>query len=319
MKKKIIVLGLGLCILAAACGGKQTSKEDNVKTDTETVTDTEQDADEKEKQGTEEKEADVSGDEEETDTQAGDDQEETSEAQTAEEEEGTELLKAPEVTFTDYSQDIKDEDSGVMLLSVTENCPVISLPDNEAAEEKMNMVFEQQHDTNQAYIEEDTQTARDAYRDLSEEEAASWNGYGYGVTYKVMYASPKILSIEAESYEWQGTPHPNTWTSSYCFDVTTGKLLSLADIFTDKAQAGKIVEQHIVDTITAEPYKDALMEDYESYVSDVLTEDVFYLNQKGLVVICNPYLVTAYVAGIIEIEVPYEDLEGVMNEAYIRK
>lgn len=61
------------------------------------------------------------------------------------------------------------------------------------------------------------------------------------------------------------------------------------------------------------------MEDYESFVSDILTEDVFYLNEKGLVVICNPYLVTAYAGGVIEIEVPYEELEEVMNEDYILK
>ena len=90
----------------------------------------------------------------------------------------------------------------------------------------------------------------------------------------------------------------------------------LADIFTDKAKAGKIVEKHILDTITKEPYKDALMEDYESYVSDILTEDVFYLNEKGLV-ICNPNMVTIGAAGVIEIEIPYKELKDVMNERYV--
>ena len=45
----------------------------------------------------------------------------------------------------------------------------------------------------------------------------------------------------------------------------------------------------------------------------------FYLNEKGLVVICNPYLVTAYAGGKIEIEVPYQELEEVMNELYVLK
>ncbi len=79
------------------------------------------------------------------------------------------------------------------------------------------------------------------------------------------------------------------------------------------------MDQHILDTITSEPYKDYLLEGYESFVSDILREDVFYLNEQGLVVICNPYMVTAYAGGSIEIEVPYEALKDVMNADYIRE
>jgi hypothetical protein len=224
----------------------------------------------------------------------------------------------PEVTFVDYSEDIKMENKDWILLSVQENCPVISIPGNEAAAEKMNLVFEQQHASNQTYIEEDKELAQSAYEDLPKEQKAEWTGYGYGATYKVMYCSANILSIACDSYEWQGTPHPNTWTTTYCFDVPTGKLLTLADVFTDKSKAGEIIDQHILDTITAEPYKDYLLEGYEDFVSDILREDVFYLNDKGLAVICNPYMVTAYAGGSIEIEVPYEDLKDVMAPQYIQ-
>ncbi len=296
MKKKILLLGLGICLLFAACSGKKGAEKGN-------QPDTKQ----------EEKKEDVTGKTESNDSHSQKD----SSAST--EEPGKELSQPPEVTFTDYSQDITDEESGALLLSVAENSPVVSIPENEAAAEKINMAFEQKHTETQTYIEEDTELARSAYQGLSDEEKENWTGYGYGSVYKMIYASTRILSIEAESYQWQGTPHPNTWTSSYCFDATTGKLLSLSDIFTDKAKAGEIVEKHILETITEEPYKDYLMEDYESYISDILTEDVFYLNEKGLVVICNPYLVTTHAGGTIEIQVPYKELEEVMNELYILK
>lgn len=291
MKKKILLFGLGICLLFAACSQKKEAEQGNqpnTKQEEET---------------------------EEGNTSEKTEKEEESPADT--EEPGEELAQPPEVTFTDYSQDIKDEESGVLLLSVMENCPVVSIPENEAAAEKINMAFEQKHTETQTYIEEDTELARSAYEELSEEEKKNWTGYGYGSTYKMVYASTRILSIEAQSYQWQGTPHPNTWTFSYCFDATTGKLLSLADIFTDRAKVEEIVKQHVIDTITKDPYKDYLMEDYERFVSDILTEDVFYLNEKGLVVICNPYMVTAYAGGVIEIDVPYEELAEVMNEVYL--
>lgn len=305
MKKKLLLLGLGFCLLAAACSGKKAEKE-NVQpnqSEQEAADSQEQKADGSGEDGNAEKDGqDVSGEDKQEDSQAAT---------------GKELSKVPEVTFTDYSQDIKDEDNGVLMLSVMENCPVISIEENQDIAQRMNMVFEQQHVANQDEITRKAQEAKDYYKSLSEEEAAAWSGYGYGMNYKVMYASTRVLSMEAEGYDWQGSTHPNTWTSSYCFDVTTGDLLYLADILTDEEEARKIVSQHILDTITKDPYKDALLDDYESYVSDVLTENTFYLNEKGLVVICNPYMVTAYVAGTIEVEVPYEELKDVMNEKYL--
>ncbi len=315
MRKKIVILALGLCLLAAACAGKGQKKDETDKNIEEAAgKNEEQKKDNKTKKQEEtQKEEEVSKDKKKDKK----DKKDQASSEQEMEEQGKELTKVPEVTFTDYSQDIQDPDTGALLLAVTENCPVISIPENEAVAERMNMVFQELHENNQAIIQEDIVDAKDAYQALSEEELASWSGYGYGLSYKVMYASTRILSIEAESYEWQGSASPNTWSSSYCFDVTNGTLLYLADIFTDKAEAGKIVEKHILDTITKEPYKDALMEDYESYVSDILTEDVFYLNEKGLVVICNPNMVTIGAAGVIEIEIPYKELKDVMNERYV--
>lgn len=289
MKKRVIAFGMTICILftITACGTKDNTNN-HPGTEQQEHTDQQNDT---MQQGLEE----------------GQDREEQSEQQ--EQAAG----ETPIVTFTDFSQKITDEETGDILLDVQENCPVISLPGNETAQENMNKVFEQQHTMNQTVIKEDKNSAEKAYEELTEEDMEYWNGYGFGCTYETIYASPEILSIKAVSYEWQGTPHPNTWTSAYCFDVSTGKLLTLADVFENQAEAKKIVEQHILDTVTADPYKDGLLEDYESYISDILTNDVFYFNEQGLVVICNPYLITAYAAGTIEIEVPYEDLTEVLK------
>lgn len=300
MKKKLLLIVLAFCLMAAACNGKdKPAKEVPEQNMQEPAEDSKQEEPSKtEGDNKEEKEENVKDKKEE-------------ESQTSE------RSKEPEVTFTDYSQEIRDEKDDGLLLSVTENCPVITIEGNEDISQKMNMVFEQQHIINQDEIARKVQEAKDYRKSLPEEEAGAWTGYGYGMNYKVMYASPKILSIESENYDWQGSTHPNTWTSSYCFDVSTGDLLYLADVFTDEVKARKIVEQHILDTITKDPYKDALLDDYEAYVADVMTENTFYFNKKGLVVICNPYMVTAYAAGTIEVEVPYEELKNVMNEKYI--
>ncbi len=309
MRKKIIILSLGICLLAAACSGTGNKKDSTGQNTEDSSGGTEE----------EKKNSEQDVEPEQNEDSGKDDKTQSEKKEPPVAEPGKELSKVPEVTFIDYSQNIQDDDSGALLLAVTENCPVISIPENETAAEKMNLVFEQQHTANQTYIQEDTEAARAAYKQLSKDEVSNWSGYGFGIGYKVMYVSTRILSIEAENYKWQGNAQPNIWTTSYCFDATTGTLLYLSDIFKDKAGAEEIVEQHIVDTITKDPYKDALMEDYESYLSDVLTENVFYLNDKGLVVICNPDMVTSSAAGTIEVEVPYKELEAVMNPDYMFK
>lgn len=306
MRKKIAMLGLGMCLFAAACSGKNTTKDDASDRNTESIESTNENGlDEAQKDKAKEK-----------------NEENASSAQTDQEGEDNgvpekEISKAPEVTFVDYSQNIKDEQSGILLLSVTENCPVITIEENPDAAERMNLVFEQQRTINQGEIDTRVENAKSSYKELSEQEAASWSGYGYGVSYKVVYASTRILSIEMESYDWEGSTQPNTWTSSYCFDVRTGGLLSLVDVLEDEESVRMVVSDHILNTITKEPYKDALLDDYESYVNDVLTENTFYLNETGLVVICNPYMVTSPTAGKIEIEIPYEELKDMLNPEYI--
>lgn len=296
MRKKIFVMGLSICLLAAACSGKNTAK-DNVSNEN------------------------IEEDSGRAETDSQEPGKDASETKGGEGGQSAiqELSKVPEVTFEDYSQSINGKDSNVLMLSVTENCPIVTIEENKEAEQKINMVFEQQHDTNQEEIARKTEEAENAYKELSDEEKSSWSGYGYGMSYKAVFVSTRILSIEAEMYEWQGGEHPSTWTTSYCFNTATGDLLYMAEVFTDEAKVRKIVEQYILDTITEEPYKDALLDDYEDYVADVMTENTFYLNENGLVVICNPYMVTAYAAGTIKVEIPYAELKDVMNENYILK
>lgn len=236
----------------------------------------------------------------------------------------------PTITYQDYSKEMTQEDTGIPLLQVKENFPVIALKGNEEAQERMNRVFEQQRVKNQSQIESSVQAAEDALETIAQaaedalesreaEERWEWEPCSYEYIYETKYASAKLLSIKAVHTD--STRNTETYQDgtacSYTFYVPEGKLLTLSEIFSDVKGAKEITEQYIRDKVTGEEYGEYLMDDYESYISDILTEDVFYLEEQGLVVICNPYLLTDYESGIIEIRIPYKALEGVMNETYL--
>lgn len=225
--------------------------------------------------------------------------------------------KVPEVTYADYSKNLTEEESGALLLQVEENYPQVTLEGNELAEEMINRVFEQQHTKNEIKIESDLETAEDDFSSIEEEELGQWSSYHYSYIYEEMYASSKILSMKASQQEELGTEQPFWDVVAYTFYVPEGKLLTLADVFSDEKTARTIVEQYIQEKVTSKEYEKYLLDDYESYISDILTEDDFYLDKEGLVVICNVNLLTEYEAGIIEITVPYEALKDVINEKYV--
>ena len=114
MKKKLLLIVLAFCLMAAACNGKdKPAKEVPEQNMQEPAEDSKQEEPSKtEGDNKEEKEENVKDKKEE-------------ESQTSE------LSKEPEVTFTDYSQEIRDEKDDGLLLSVTENCPVITIEGNE--------------------------------------------------------------------------------------------------------------------------------------------------------------------------------------------
>lgn len=225
----------------------------------------------------------------------------------------------PMIRYEDFSKEMTQEDTGIPLLQVKENFPVIVLAGNEEAQERMNRVFEQQRVKNQSQIESSARTAEGMLESRAEEEQEPWKPYSFEYTYETRYDSAKLLSIKAVRADT--TRNTETYQEgaacSYTFYVPEGKLLTLSDIFSDVKGGKAVVEQYIREAVTGEEYGGYLMEDYESYIPDVLTEDVFYLEEQGLVVICNPYLLTDYESGIIEIRIPYEALEGVMNETYL--
>lgn len=225
--------------------------------------------------------------------------------------------KAPEVTYADYSKDLTEEESGTLLLQVEENFPKVKLEGNVEAEELINRVFEQQHTRNEIKMESNLETAEDDFSSLKAEELEQWSAYSYSYTYETMYSSSKILSMKASQREEMGAEQTLHDVVAYTFYVPEGKLLTLSDVFSDEKEARTIVEQYIQEKVTSEEYAGYLLEDYESYISDILTEEVFYLNEQGLVVICNANLLTEQEAGVIEITVPYEALKEVMNEQYL--
>lgn len=131
------------------------------------------------------------------------------------------------------------------------------------------------------------------------------------------FSSPKLLSVQFESYAYTGGAHPNSNVSLYTFDRQTGRSLTLADLVTDTTALLSVVEG-------------AFRADQELKPQDNLEERGYFLQnghfpmpanvgmgRDGMIFYYNPYEVAAYAVGPIELTVPYAQLKHVLRDEWL--
>lgn len=63
------------------------------------------------------------------------------------------------------------------------------------------------------------------------DELPTWYNYEYGLTTYFSEGKEGILNFIAETFEYTGGAHPNSWNKWMNFEKNTGKLLALKDVF----------------------------------------------------------------------------------------
>ena len=63
------------------------------------------------------------------------------------------------------------------------------------------------------------------------DELPTWYNYEYGLTTHFSEGKEGILNFIAETFEYTGGAHPNSWNKWMNFEKNTGKLLALKDVF----------------------------------------------------------------------------------------
>ncbi|HRO41947.1 MAG TPA: RsiV family protein [Flavipsychrobacter sp.] len=130
----------------------------------------------------------------------------------------------------------------------------------------------------------------------------------------VRYNENGFAVLEHAYYEFSGGAHGNYFSSFHCFDIGNKKQLALADIVTaDSATMQPIVEQYFRKQYRMNAsLKQILFEDHLALTNN------FYLTDKGIGFLYNPYEVAAYAVGQINVFVPYGELKKYLTP-YIRE
>ena len=279
MKKRVFALIMALCLVfaLAACGQAETEESPAP-------------AESEEPAGSE--------------TPAGTEEPEESEA--------PEALNA-EVTLEEELSTV--EEDGVTYMTAQSVAPNGSIEGADEAAQAIASVLAERLTVSQEDIDEYAAMAREHYDTLDETERESFGGYSIRYSAEVK-RSEGVLSVLCTRTEYTGGAHDNTSVFGLTFDLSTGALLSAADIAADyEGLCAKVAESV---SAQAEELEEGTITGYlDAYAGGVLDTEKWYLDGEGLVVFAAPDELAPHAAGTIVFTIPYTELEGLLNESLI--
>ncbi len=131
----------------------------------------------------------------------------------------------------------------------------------------------------------------------------------------------RVLSVLAVNSVYSGGAHPVTLQSSYNLDMVSKQCLKLEDVITESSagEMYRLVLSGLQNDFT-NLGGGILYEDYMETIHDLMKyghlTPYWYLNHNGLVIYFNQYEIASYAAGIIKVEIPYNQLDGILRDEY---
>lgn len=155
--------------------------------------------------------------------------------------------------------------------------------------------------------------AKEDYSYISE-NGLDWNAYVDEMTMDIVYQTDGgILSIFASAYCHTGGAHPTNGFGTWNYDLNEGKFLQYSDFTDDEEAFRAAVADEILSQIDEEGIAEDLFEDYEASVQELSYAEV-YFDEAGMIVCFPEYILGPHAAGLLSFTVPYETINGVMND-----
>ncbi len=133
----------------------------------------------------------------------------------------------------------------------------------------------------------------------------------------------RVVSLIVLSSLYSGGTHPNSAQVAYNLDMENQRILRLEDIIAESGagELAKLVLEKVDEKFAPIDGGNGLFDDYAATIETSMTYGnmtaYWYLNDVGLVVFYNQYELGPYAAGIIKAELPYDELDGILNPEYL--
>jgi hypothetical protein len=214
------------------------------------------------------------------------------------------------------NENYKDDD-GVILLSYSGASISVAIKNNMTASEMINASLTSRYDSLITQLNDYVSLATNDYDACSTEELSYWNSYILTRDIAVGRSDSNVISLLYTDSYFLGGAHGGSLSFADNYDVGTGKILTLADLAEDKQTLINYMIPYLY-WLTQKPgFADGLSWADEDTFQSIVEDGSWYLSENGLVIICNEYTIGPYVIGTKNLEIPYEDLNGILLDKWI--
>lgn len=140
--------------------------------------------------------------------------------------------------------------------------------------------------------------------------------YELNIEYKIHTLNPTFISLTMENYQYTGGAHGFSNRTPYNFDLTTGKEITLEDLFKENSDYKEAINKEIQKQIKEKP--DKFFPDEVQVFSGVNSKQPFYIEDGKLVIYFGLYEIAPYTAGIVEFEIPSNILKNIASSPLIK-
>lgn len=157
-------------------------------------------------------------------------------------------------------------------------------------------------------------SAKQAYS----QNSAAFVPYWTQIIYEPVRIDNSLLSLSGRYTQYSGGAHPMHTYQSATYDLVTGNTLTLADVLAENVNTDTIC-QLVLKALAQQ--KEKLYMGYETTVSELFSKsladiDSWCLTDYGLCFAFSPYEIGPYSSDIISAQIPYNELDSVLKDAY---
>lgn len=221
-------------------------------------------------------------------------------------------------TFTAQSSTVTDDD-GMTILIENQTIPTFTSDDPERSAWVEEILTKIDRD----YRTDSTNLDAYAREYLSMYGTESFYSFSNYQQLGIARHDERVVSLLALSSLYSGGTHPISVQVAYNLDIENRRILRLEDILTESGagELSKLVLAGVDEKFAPIDGGNGLFDDYAATIETSMTYGnmtaYWYLNDAGLVIFYNQYELGPYAAGIIKVELPYEELDGILKPEYL--
>lgn len=218
----------------------------------------------------------------------------------------------PTVTLSKETGRFRSADGKTVLLSSEWNTASVSIPGNESAQAAVQSTWIRFWRPFKPSLRIPIRSSKTSARRGSP-SAAPAAYHALNITRS--RCDSAVISLVIDETSYTGGAHGSDYRYARNYDTATGQVLHLSDL---GVGVSDVAGDSIVSFINQIHDKDGLFfrKVKQSDLRDLITDDLFYFDQNGLVFIAGQYSFQSYAEGIVEFTISYDDLNGALRDTY---